>query len=865
MRLEPAPKNLRGATAARSIEGVTQGVLAGSRSARDHTLELVKDLSPLIRRVPLGLGALMTLLLLGAIGLSQLLQERMARHLVDKVLESQKIKIRDRVTTFDSTLRRAEKSVSRYANLISFDSSDLSGESGSFESIAQRDPDGSWRTPRSRFDPLSDSNIWVPPSVPLTDANKRFFQRAYSITRIFGQGAQNEVLENAWMLPLIGGMTAFWPSNPNYLYNASSSLDYRDTPWVTLTDPKQNPAHSPRWVGPEYDPAARDWSISVVAPFFRDGQWAGSVGHDMRVSRLLGKLIDRQDASQEAFSRPLYVVTTDGHVLAKRDGAPSKGEQVPQDIWKKLAPVVRSSDLSVVPNGTNYLVVAPISTLRAMAVYLVDGGWIRQTVSEELIVLQLAEGLFILVAVGSVLGLALKDAQARRQQQALLEQRNSDLERISRIDQLTLLPNRLGLQEHAEQAIERARRQGLELMVAFIDVDRFKTINDSLGHAAGDALLEEVARRLRATVPTTDTVARLGGDEFVVVSENLNDDFDAGHLADRLHRSFSTSPMQVEGRQLTVTASIGVSVFPGDGDQINTLMRQADMAMYEVKSRGRDGWLFFTESMNRVIQERLSLEIDLRKSLENGDFCLHYQPQWDINGRHLLGWEALLRWTHPLRGVVSPGGFIPVAEDTGLIGPLGEWVLMEACRTAAAWHGHGLETCRLSVNLSCRQFAQSRLEEKIEEILNRTGLSPQRLELEITETVLMEDPQRAINLLTRLKDRGIRIAIDDFGTGYSSLSYLRSFPIDRLKIDRSFVTTSLTDPSGAAIVTAIISLARSLGITTIAEGVETEDQRQFLLQQGCDELQGFLMGRPMPNEAIGPFLDQSAGTDHAAP
>ena len=516
---------------------------------------------------------------------------------------------------------------------------------------------------------------------------------------------------------------------------------------------------------------------------------------------------------------------------------------------------------------SNYLVVAPISTLRAMAVYLVDGGWIRQTVSEELIVLQLAEGLFILVAVGSVLGLALKDAQARRQQQALLEQRNSDLERISRIDQLTLLPNRLGLQEHAEQAIERARRQGLELMVAFIDVDRFKTINDSLGHAAGDALLEEVARRLRATVPTTDTVARLGGDEFVVVSENLNDDFDAGHLADRLHRSFSTSPMQVEGRQLTVTASIGVSVFPGDGDQINTLMRQADMAMYEVKSRGRDGWLFFTESMNRVIQERLSLEIDLRKSLENGDFCLHYQPQWDINGRHLLGWEALLRWTHPLRGVVSPGGFIPVAEDTGLIGPLGEWVLMEACRTAAAWHGHGLETCRLSVNLSCRQFAQSRLEEKIEEILNRTGLSPQRLELEITETVLMEDPQRAINLLTRLKDRGIRIAIDDFGTGYSSLSYLRSFPIDRLKIDRSFVTTSLTDPSGAAIVTAIISLARSLGITTIAEGVETEDQRQFLLQQGCDELQGFLMGQPMPNEAIGPFLDQSAsaGAAPAAP
>jgi len=856
--LDPSPENLRRATAARSAEDLSASLVGGSRAAGLRAWRGLQAVQPWLRRVPLGLGALMTLLLLGAVGLSKLLQERMARHLVDKVLESQRIKIRDRVSGFDTTLRRAEKSVNRYASLISYRTADLASEAGSFESIAQRDPDGSWRTPRSHFDPLADSNIWVPPSVPLTDDTKRFFQRSYAITRIFGQGAQNEVLENAWMLPLIGGMTAFWPTNPNYLYNASSSLDYRGTPWVTLTDPQRNPAHEPRWVGPEYDPAARDWSISVVAPFFRDGQWAGSVGHDMRVSRLLGKLIDRQDASHEAFSRPLYVATTDGHVLAKREGAPAKGERVPQAIWQKLAPVAATEDLAVVPNGTNYLVVAPIPTLRALAVYLVDGGWIRQTVSEELIVLQLAEGLFILVAVGSVLGLALKDAQARRQRQALLEQRNQDLESISRVDQLTLLPNRLGLQEHSEQAIERARRQGSELMVAFLDVDRFKTINDSLGHAAGDALLVQVARRLRDTVPSTDTVARLGGDEFVVVCENLNDDFDAGHLADRLHRSLAL-PMQVDGRQLAVSASIGVSVFPSDGDQINTLMRQADMAMYEVKSRGRNGWLFFTESMNRVIQERLSLEIDLRRSLENGDFRLHYQPQWDIQGRQLVGWEALLRWSHPQRGAVSPNSFIPVAEDTGLIAPLGEWVLLEACRTAVAWRGHGLEACRLSVNISCRQFAQARLEDKIEEVLELTGLSPHRLELEITETVLMEDPQRAINLLRRLKERGIRIAIDDFGTGYSSLSYLRSFPIDRLKIDRSFVTTSLTDPSGAAIVTAIISLARSLGITTIAEGVETEDQRQFLLQQGCDELQGFLLGRPMPDEAIVPFLDQGAG------
>lgn len=812
-----------------------------------------------LRRLPLGLGALMTLLLLGAVGLSQLLQERMARYLVEKVLESQKIKIRDRVAGFDATLRRAESSVSRYASLVSYRTADLASEGGTFEAIAQRDPDGSWRTPRSRFDPLTDANIWVPPSVPLNDTNRRFFQRAYTITRVFGQGAQNEVLENAWMLPLIGGMTAYWPTNPNYLYNASSSLDYRGTPWVTLTDPKVNPALEPRWVGPEYDPAARDWSISVVAPFFRDGHWAGSVGHDMRVSRLMGKLIDPQEASQESFSRPLYVATINGNVLAQREGAPAKGERVPGSLWRKIAPLAASRELAVVPNGSNYLVLVPISTLHALALYLVDGGWIRQTVTEELGVLQLTEGLFILVAVGSVLGLAVKDAQGRRQRQALLEERNQDLERISRLDQLTSLPNRLGLQESSEQAILRARRQGSELMVAFLDVDRFKTINDSLGHAAGDALLVEVARRLREAVSPTDTVARLGGDEFVVVSENLNDDIDAGHLADRLHRSLAT-PMQLNGRQLAVSASIGVSVFPADGDQISTLMRQADMAMYEVKSRGRDGWMFFTESMNQLIQERLSLEIDLRQSLERGDFVLHFQPQWTIGGDRLVGWEALLRWTHPVRGAVSPATFIPVAEDTGLIAPLGEWVLIEACRTAAAWSEGGLAACRLSVNLSGRQFAQARLEEKIVEVLERSGLPPHRLELEITESVLMDDPQRASTLLRRLKEKGIRIAIDDFGTGYSSLSYLRSFPIDRLKIDRSFVSSCLTDPSGAAIVTAIISLARSLGITTIAEGVETEDQRFFLIQKGCDEVQGYLTGRPMAAECIASFLARPAAT-----
>ncbi|MFM9103514.1 MAG: putative bifunctional diguanylate cyclase/phosphodiesterase, partial [Cyanobium sp.] len=334
--------------------------------------------------------------------------------------------------------------------------------------------------------------------------------------------------------------------------------------------------------------------------------------------------------------------------------------------------------------------------------------------------------------------------------------------------------------------------------------------------------------------------------------------------ADRLHHSFH-EPVQLKDRELAVSSSIGVSLFPNDGDSFTTLMRQADLAMYEVKNRGRNGWLFFTESMNQAIQQRLSLEVDLRQSLDQEHFRLHYQPQWDIAGQRLVGWEALLRWRHPGRGVVSPSIFIPVAEDTGLISPLGEWVLRQACREAAQWREAPMSGCRISVNISCRQFAQPQLFEAITATLAETGLPPGQLELEITETVLMEDPQRAVKLLGRLKEHGISIAIDDFGTGYSSLSYLRSFPIDRLKIDRSFVSSSLSDPSGAAIVAAIISLARSLGITTIAEGVESEEQRCFLSQRGCDALQGFLLGAPIPAEAIPAYLLRHPGSSAASP
>ena len=804
-------------------------------------------------RAPLGIGAVLLVVTAGTLGLSRYLQDQVARHLIDKLLDTQTQRIQEKVDRFDGTLRNAEVSVQRYADLLSNERLSPTPPASLFERTFQRDADGSWRVPRGRFDPRQDANAWIPPSVPLTDANKRFYLRALDVTRSFGQGALREPLENSWMLPLINGMTAYWPSKPDYLYDAASDLSYLETPWVTLTDPKRNPSHEPRWVGPEYDPAARDWSISVVVPFFRDGVWAGSVGHDMVVSRLLRHLIGDQDSRIKVLTEPLFAASRNGELLAKPGGVPHGGERVPDRYRPILARPQQADALQVIADGGNYLVVAAIPTLNAKVFYRVDGDWLRQSVGKELVGLQLGQGLFVVLAVGAVAAFAVKDAQARRQQQALLESRNRDLNALARCDQLTTLPNRLGLLERARDALERARRSGCELLVVFLDLDRFKLVNDSMGHDSGDALLQGVADRLIHSVRGTDTVARLGGDEFVLLIEDLGDQFDAGHFAEKLHRAFA-EPLILNGQPMTVSPSIGVSVFPEDGNDIETLMRKADLAMYEVKSSGRNGWMFFTESMNEAVQERLQLERDIRQAMQSHQFQLHYQPQWEIDGSRLTGWEALLRWQHPERGMVTPDAFIPVAEETGLIEDLGAMVLLEACREAVRWQREGLGRFSVSVNMSVRQFDLADLVDFVERALQETGLDPELLELEITESVMMDKTGRTQQLLHQLRLRGIRVAIDDFGTGYSSLSYLSALPIDRLKIDKSFVASSFSEANSAVIIEAVISLARSLGLSTIAEGVETEAQRRFLRQQGCEQIQGYLMGRPMPSEAIAPYL-----------
>ena len=418
-------------------------------------------------------------------------------------------------------------------------------------------------------------------------------------------------------------------------------------------------------------------------------------------------------------------------------------------------------------------------------------------------------------------------------------------------DPLTGLPNRFDLDGRLYQALAAARRDGRPLAVMFLDLDRFKAINDSLGHKVGDSLLVEVAGRLRRALRDSDVVARLGGDEFVVVMTGITGDpaKTVAAMADKLVTQIG-QPYLIEEHTLHTTPSIGVSLFPMDGDDADTLMKNADTAMYHAKAQGRNHFRFFDDGMDKAAGERLSLEISLRKALEDERFMLQYQPQVALADRRIVGVEALVRWSDPQQGLVPPGRFIPVAEETGLIGPLGLWVLRAACKEIRSLRDQGLDDLVMAINLSARQLSDGKFAHAVEQTLDEFGLPPSCLELEITESVAMHDPEAVINLLKRLRDQGVTLSIDDFGTGYSSLAYLKRLPIHRLKLDRSFVADIATDPNDAAICAATTALAHSLGLQVVAEGVETEVQLEHIRALGVDVAQGYLFSRPLDADQI---------------
>ena len=420
-------------------------------------------------------------------------------------------------------------------------------------------------------------------------------------------------------------------------------------------------------------------------------------------------------------------------------------------------------------------------------------------------------------------------------------------------DALTRLPNHRLFRDRLIQAIAFAERTESKIAMLVIDLDQFKTINDTLGHNVGDQVLTRVAGRLKQRIRDTDTLCRQGGDEFLLLLPNLSDPETCVTFLGELMVNL-LDPFEVEGRELTTSASVGIAVYPDDGADFETLLKKAELAMYRAKDAGRNTYRFFSESMNDDAVEQLGMHFGLRRALEAGQFVLHYQPQIEIATGTLIGAEALIRWNHPELGQIAPGRFIPVAEENGLIVPIGDWVLREACREAVRWKQAGMIEPLVAVNLSALQFKRGNIESSVRSALEESGLEAGMLELELTESILIRDTDNVLATIKRLKAMGVKLSIDDFGTGYSSLSYLKRFEVDKLKIDQTFIRDLATDPDNAAIVRAIIQMARSLGLRTIAEGVESKQVLDHLRIYHCDEAQGYYHARPMPAAEFMAFI-----------
>ena len=457
-------------------------------------------------------------------------------------------------------------------------------------------------------------------------------------------------------------------------------------------------------------------------------------------------------------------------------------------------------------------------------------------------------GLTLAIAMGSLVVAYLLVARMRR----VVKNAEAHLDYLAHIDPVTGLPNRHAFNERLATALSKVDQFGGCTGLLLLDLDNFKIVNDTLGHHSGDTLLKLVAKRLMECLRGEDVICRIGGDEFAIILEPSHVP-NGATVADKV-LDVLAAPFDIDIHEIYVTASVGISVYPDDAADLETLTRNADTAMYQAKGKGKNAWEQFHPELDLRVQKRLSLETNLRKALERGELQLHYQPQVSLRDGKLVGLEALLRWKHPELGLISPLEFIPVAEDSGLIVPIGRWVLRTACQQVAEWRDAGLGDMHVSVNLSARQTRDPHLVRDLIEVLRETKVLPSQLELEITETVLMDNVQSNVDLLNRLQTEGIRLSIDDFGTGYSSMAYLKRFPVEQVKIDRTFVRDIPGDGDDEAITTAIIAMAHSLGLSVVAEGVETEEQVNFLRNSGCDIMQGYYFAEPRPPEQVAAFL-----------
>ena len=688
----------------------------------------------------------------------------------------------------------------------------------------------------------------------------------------------------------LAGNCVLLPINPER--EGHSLLDNRDVDGryimrdllASVANPQQRGFSRYRWYAPG-NPAAMADKIAYARVFEPFGWLIGSGEYLSKIEHRLQQQALRQLRTTRLGSNGyIAVIHRDGRVLLSPSNPAAEGRRVDELPPAEQAAIRNILDTS--HNGGGFtlyqwrsLVEPRLSAKLSLVSNLEEWGWIlvsgvymddlQQSLAQRQLKLEqdlqaslqttvLALLLVMALALGLAAGLSrwLSRRFARYQQD--IDAGHERLRVWAESDPLTLLPNRACLRSRLDEAIARAHGDGLQLALLFIDLDRFKNINDSLGHAIGDGLLVQVAQRMSVALRVSDTVSRLGGDEFVVLLEGLSHSEQAAQVAALLLHATS-GQYSVAGHDLAITLSIGIAVYPADGADAETLLKNADAAMYHAKACGRNNFQFFAAAMNTRVREHLELENRLRQALARHELSLHYQPQYDLQSGRLSGCEALMRWHNPELGQVAPDKFIPIAEDSGLILPLGEWALGEACQQVMAWQAQGLPLLSVAVNVSAVQFRHADLAAMVERTLRSSGLPPALLELELTESVLAENLEQVNATLQRLKQLGVRLAMDDFGTGYSSLAYLKHFKLDTLKIDRSFVSDLPGSSDNAALAITIIGMARSLGMTCIAEGIETVAQHDFLRGHGCTHGQGYRLSRPLTSAAMAELLGASRG------
>lgn len=750
--------------------------------------------------------------------------------------------------------------------------------------------DGAWRNNKDTYDGSIDAGLFLPPNYPLTEESKRFYGRLFNIFESFGVATHSEkTFSNIWFLGPQRSELIFDQYFQNFVYLMTPTTDYTMTEWMTLASPERNPERSIKWTSPLFDPVSGAWIVSAVHPLDIDGEWVGTLGQDVQLNRLFtliqgmgdpfegeqhilrdnqggfilaGPWQEELEGSVEQFS----IDPQESGLLAllsrqMTDSASLMGEVTLQGkSYQAIGLSLQPMDwdyIHLIPTDDmlkNLLKVVYVAALffllTAIAISLVINTAVRKVISKPIEQLVLRTRLF---AIGLKPEPVANWGSHEMTELALaLDMMNDDLERetnrlafMATHDDLTGLPNRSLLNDRLEQVIADSRRNNTKAAVLFLDLDQFKIINDSLGHSTGDKLLQMVGERISFQLREDDVVSRFGGDEFVVVISDFEHMLDLSNIAEKL-LFIIKQPYIIDGYDLSITSSIGISICPEDSDVAETLIQNADSAMYQSKNLGRNAFQFHTKDIRDQVLRKLQLEEALRKALEEQQFLLYYQPKVNLKTNEIYGIEALIRWQHPEMGIVSPLEFIPLAEETGLIMDIGEWVIEEACRQMKQWSEQYPWLKNMAINLSVRQFQQKDLCQQIEGIMHEQKVDSAKIDFEITESMIMGDVEAAIRVLAQLRALGVSISIDDFGTGYSSLSYLKHLPADTLKIDRAFVNDLVNDKNDQAITKSIIALATNLNLNVIAEGIEDAEQAAMLTAMGCHCAQGYYFSRPLP-------------------